>query len=379
MSWGALADAVTAAAAHPVTAAPVAADLATEPTAPVSRLTQLLTASQLTRVSRRLALSIPAFRTGHTKITKQPGSWPLRAWRGDYLSPNQPAWLTNPDPRITYLELLSSTLDDGVFADRAYWLVTARGADGFPLRFRKLPLEDVIDDASGIRLVKGADTDYPGPVVYADGRILESIIPFRWSGMGGISGAGAVTVDLAVSLLAAATGYAKSPLPQTTLTAEGSIVLDDSEIDALLDSWDAKRAARATAYLQGVKLDTVGWSAKELQLVEAREHSALEIARALSLPASAVDSSNGASLEYSTTVENRRDLVEALRLWVAPIEQALTLHAAPRGTDLRHDVTSFLRDDPATRMSVWASGIASGVLTVAEARAQEPLATGSGT
>jgi hypothetical protein len=373
VTWGDLAGAVDAQRRTPVlaTATPAASPRSTSP--------GIIENARLAYVTRRLALTIPAFRAGHARITKQPGTWPLRTWRGDYVLPEQPAWLRNPDPRRTFTDLVSATLDDAVFHDRAFWHVTRRGVDGFPLAFEQIKAERVTEGPAGW-LVDGKPADAltgPGPVVLADGRILESFIAMTWNGLGGMRGAGAVVVDLALALLTAAAHMAKSPMPQAALKpSDGARQLDDTEIDELLDEWEAKRAARATAFLQGVTLESIGWSAKDLQLVEAREHSALEIARALALPAPAVDASNGSSLEYSTTVENRRDLVEALRLWTAPLEQSLTLHATARGIDVRFDVTSYVRDDAATRMSTWAAGIASGVLTIDEARSQEPLATG---
>lgn len=346
-------------------------------------LLSILTKAQAGQVTRYLGMTIPAMRSGHAKITKMPGTWPLRAWARDTLVPFQPAWMANPDPGATWTSLISQTLDDAIWHDRAYWRVTRRGADGYPLAFQRVPAVDVQDDGTTV-LVKGktpreAFPDDPGPRILLDGsgRILESFLVFRWEGLGGLRGPGSVVVDLALALMSAASNYANAPMPQTTLELDASAgLLTDEEVTAILDKYEAARQARGTAYVQGGKLTHNGWSARELQLVEAREHSALEIARSLALPASAVEATNGASLQYSTTVENRRELVEALRLWIAPVEQVLTMHALPRGVDARLDVTSYLRDDASTRMSVWAAGIASGVLTEAEARAQEPLATG---
>jgi Phage portal protein len=340
------------------------------------RLALLLSTAQLSRVTRHVGLTVPALRAAHGIVTKKPATWQLRAWQGDYLAQTQPAWLANPDPRLTWFELCALTLDHGVWHDRAYWHVTRRGADGYPLAFELIDPQRVTDDERGMWVDgKPADAlDGPAPVILSDGRILESLIPIRWQGLGGLGRAGSVIVTLALNLLSAASRYADSPLPQAAIRSTSGAKLKDTEITALLDGWDLARASRTTAYLESAELETFGWSAKELQLVEAREHVALEIARALSIPAAAVDASGGDSMTYANVVDRRRDLVEALRSWIAPIEQALSLHAAPRGTDIRYDVTAFLRDDPVTRMSIWASGIASGVLTVPEARAQEPLA-----
>lgn len=382
VTWGGLAELATAlAAAAPVVPDPVPAPAPAAAPTVRGDLASLVSTSQLLRVTRRLALQIPAVRAGHAKITKTPGTWPLRLWQGDAYASAQPTWCAAPDPRITFGQLVAETLDDAVWFDRAYWRVTYRGRDGYPLRFERVPVDRVTDDAFGIRVDGRPPSEVwpsmPGPVVLSDGRILESVIPFRWCGLGGLNGAGSLVMDNALQLLSAATNMARSPMPQALLTPDGPTgQLSDQEIDDLLAAWEEKRRAHATAYLQGVKLDSVGFSAKDLQLVEAREHSALEVARALALPAAAVDASSGASLTYSTTVENRRDLVEALRLWAAPLEQGLSLHAAPRGVDVRFDVTSFLRDDPQTRMNTWATALACGALTLEEVRAAEPLATG---
>lgn len=354
--------------------APTTAGAATSD--PVARVLSILTAAQLARVTPTVAMYVPAVRSGHAKVTKTPTTWPLRAWSGDVLTATQPAWMRNPDPRRTYFDLIASTLDQAVWHDVAYWRVTQRGADGYPLAFELLDRDAVVDDAQGVRLASGELN--PGPVVLADGRILESILPMRWHGLGGLARAGSVVVELALALLSAALTYANDPQPQQTLVNESPTMLTDDEIDTLLDGWTEARQTRGTAFLQNVKLESNGWSAKELQLVEAREHAALEVARAMALPAWAVEASNGASLTYSTQVENRRDLVEALRLWTAPLEQTLSLYALPRGVDALFDVKAYLRDDAETRMRTWQTGIAAGVLTVDEARAAEPLATGKG-
>lgn len=385
MTWGALAEAATRVTAP----ATVALEAPTVPSATFAldlgatgSLLQLLTKAQLGTISRRLGMTLPAMRSGHAVITKRPARWPLRVWKGEQLALYQPAWLSNPDPRITFYELVSATLDDAVWEDRAYWGVTKRGADGYPLSFERIPVERVTE-MDGELLIDGKKPSeampyLAGPVVFGDGRILESVIPFRWNGLGGMAKSGSVIVDLSLSMLSAATNYANSPLPSTILTPEpGAARLDDDEVEALLAKYEEKRAARATAYLNGVSANFTGFSARDLQLVEGREHNALEIARALSLPAPAVQASNGASLEYSTTVENRRDVVQANQMWNAPLEQGLSLHALPRGIDVRFDVTADVRDDALTRMQIWTAGLASGALTLDDVKRQEPLAGGA--
>ncbi len=170
-----------------------------------------------------------------------------------------------------------------------------------------------------------------------------------------------------------------NPLPSVVLSNEGPD-LSDSEIDALLTAWETARARRTSAYLNSaVKAETKGWSSRELQLVEGREHAALETARLFALPAFALDAAptGGATLTYGNRVDNRRDLVEALRPWITVVDQTLSLDAVTvRGDRVGLDVDAYTRDDPKTRMETWAAGIGAGVLSPAEAREHEPLATG---
>jgi hypothetical protein len=394
VSWGALAvmieamrhenDAAAGAKPPGATSSRSAAELASD-----RALRNAVATAQTETASRRWAMAIPAFRAGHALITKRAGTFPLSVWEGDYRSDQQPAWLNNPDPRRTLAELVAGTLDDAIWHDRAYWRVLRRGADGYPLAFRRVPAEHVTEQpdpdgelpptltVNGKPWPEGSTS--PGSVMLSDGRVLDSLIRMSWDGLGGFRSWGAPVLRMARALMEAAARYANYPQPSTVLKNKG-IELDDDEIDDILDDWDAARAERVTAFLnRDLDLDTIGWSAKELQLVEAREHAAVEIARALALPATFLDAHapKGGEIQYANVVDRRRDLSESLRVWRAPIEQALSLHALPRGEQLRFDDTAYVRDDPNTRMDVWEKGIRCGVLLVDEARAQEPLATGA--
>src|SRR5207247_188144 len=99
----------------------------------------------------------------------------------------------------------------------------------------------------------------------------------------------------------------------------------DTERDAVLQAWEDARNLRATAYTNApIESKQFGWSSRELQLVEAREETALEISRLFGLPARALNASYGDSMTYGNVVELRRDLLEALRPWLTPIEQTLS-------------------------------------------------------
>jgi phage portal protein BeeE len=129
----------------------------------------------------------------------------------------------------------------------------------------------------------------------------------------------------------------------------------------------------------------VGYSAKDLQLTEAREHAALEVARLLQLPAFAVDAKGGDSMTYANIVDRRKDLVESLRPWTTVLTQTMSMDVRldgapprglllPRGVRAEFDAAEYLRDDANTRMGVWAQGLDKGILQLDDVIDQEPLA-----
>src|SRR4029077_12027794 len=159
----------------------------------------------------------------------------------------------------------------------------------------------------------------------------------------------------------------------------------NEEIQALLDDWETARQTRSVGYLNDVvDYQTFGWNAAELQLSEASEYAALDVARIFGLPARAVDATTGDSMTYANVVESRRDTLDALRPWMAPVEQTLSLTArasrpqglvVPYGIRVRLDIDDYVRDTPATRMDTWDKALSPGVLPLAEVRSAEPLAT----
>jgi hypothetical protein len=95
--------------------------------------------------------------------------------------------------------------------------------------------------------------------------------------------------------------------------------------------------------MAGLQLNSVGWSARELQLVEARDQDAVAMAQLLGLPLYAVSApSKGSSLTYSNMADNRRDSISALSAFARVIEGRLSLpDFTPKGTEVRFDSASW--------------------------------------
>jgi hypothetical protein len=325
------------------------------------------------------AMSIPAVRKAVATISGTLSTFALRLWTDAGMQTSGvPGWLTQPVDGRTLQYVLKHTVDDLIWHDRAYWQITARYTDTLrPSRFRYIAAERVLP------IHNTGDVDAPPAAYWVDGIEVPKSAPlvvFDAAGLGGLRLYGWAMLDLYVRLMEAAGRYADSPLPSMALHNTGAD-LDPDEVAQLLAAWEAARQARSTAYLNSVvKAEAFGWSARELQLTEAREHAAQEVARLFALPAFAVNAADASPMTYANVVDRRRDLIEALRPWVTVIDQTLSLPPiTPSTQQVRMDVAAYTRDDPATRMTTWATGIAAGVLTVEEARAAEPLATGSQT
>lgn len=343
------------------------------------QLAEMVARSKLGRIARTEAMQIPSVRRAVHTIAGTLATFTLSQWTGGRRTPVGPAWLGQPEPGRPLYATLKRTVDDLIWHDRAYWrpcdwYVSAQPRDKWrPARFGYVSAERVtpLHDLDNL--------DAPPVAHLVDGDRVENLVCFDGAGLGGLRFAGWTMLDLYARLFDAADNYARSPLPSVALHNTGPD-LDPDEINDLLLAWETARANRSTAYLNAVvTAEKMSWSARELQLVEAREHAALETARLFGLPAFALDAAptGGASLTYGNRVDNRRELLEALRPWITVIDQTLSMDAVTvRGTRIGLDVDAYTRDDPQTRMATWATGIAAGIITVPEARAAEPLATG---
>jgi HK97 family phage portal protein len=328
----------------------------------------------LDQVNESVGRSIPAVRRAVHVIAGTISTFPLSAWRdGIRLRDEQLAaagltWLHQPDPQKTLTTTLVGTLQDAIWRDRSYWLVLDRYVNGYPAQFRRLQPDrvSVVEDVHDPDLLETVIVDgQPVP--------LRRVVMHNWSGIGGLRRWGFEILDLYLALQAAAARYAVAPHPKAILKNHGADLADD-EVDALLAQWEAARDTRSVGYLNDVvDYETFGWNASEMQLVEAREHAALEVARLFGLPAWALDATGGDSMTYSNVTDRRSDLVESLRPWMTPVEQTLSA-ALPRGVTVTFDATAYTRDAPEARMRTWAAARAAGVLSEQEIRRAEPLA-----
>lgn len=328
-------------------------------------------------VSRAEALSVPACMRALNLVTTTVAGLPLERITPDAVRMDL-GWLEQPEADRPRFKTFNDTLLDLYMDGRAYWRITQRLADGSPAMggVEYLPLD---------RIGEGPTKDHPLTV---DGKPIPArdVVGFHgWHD--GIRRHGARILRTALALEKAAKRYADTPMPSTILRNTSTYELDDAEIDALIAGVKKHRNEEAIGYINaGLEVEEVGWNSRDMQLVEARQFTASQIANLVGVPAGLVAGANtsGSSLTYQSVTQENRGLIDfgltpAIKTLEARLSmsdvmgKAWTNQVTPRGTVVRFNVNALMRGNPLERAQVYTQLIPLGVLTVEEARAMEDL------
>ncbi len=315
-----------------------------------------------TAVSRSLAMSVPAFRQGVNLIAGTCGTFPLSLTNAEFQPLPLPTFLTQPDPDEPASVTWTKVYADLILYPYAWILVTERLGDGFPRHGIHLPSDQVriAEDRVWWR-----DEDVTGRVLRFDSPTAPGAL---------VEGQRILTTSLLIE--EATRRFARMDLPSGHLKQTGGPELLQDEVDALLTGWETARTTRTTAFLsQTVDYQVNAFNPGDLQLVEARNANAVDIARLLNLPPLFVNAETGASLTYSTTESQGRALLNSclvpyLSAWTGRVSMG---DITPRGQYARHDLDAFLRPDLQTRSQAYATLTAAGLVTVDEVRRMEGL------
>lgn len=327
------------------------------------------------QIDRGEAMQVPALARARNVIAGTVGLLPLVLWTPDGSRVRNPRpWIGQPERDVPAAHTMAWTADDLMFHGIAYWRVSAEyAADSRPLAFERIAPSRVTPDRDRrtARVVGWRVDDRPAPRTGV-GRLI--VFPGLEEGL--LVRAGR-TIRTAVALEKAASNYADEPVPTSILRNTSGAHLPDKKVSELLGAWRTARKSKATAYLDALELQIVGLDPAGMQLVEARQHIAIEIARVCNLDPDYVGANaSGSSLTYTNVTQERRKLVDfTLRHYLTTIEQRLSMDdVTTTGQLVRFDLDDFLRADPQVRAQVLATLLEQGVLTVDEAREREQLA-----
>lgn len=338
-----------------------------------------------TYVTRDTAMSVPAFRRAVNLVGTTLGQMHLRAETGASAPAPEPPILRQIDPKRTNVALLTDVYVDLCLWGAAY-LYNPRWNSEHGWRYngtskrkhRSLEIvrpEDVAQvrrDGYTIYRYDAKGVSHPVEVP------IEAMVAFE-TAAGHWLRDGAKAINTALLLEDAVRMYAQTPIPTTVLKNTGPRKTP-KQVEELLAIVEESRRKRSTAYVgRDLELDSFGFDAQQIALVEARAQAILDIARLTGIPALYLSQGiNGSSTYYSNLTQQRIDLHSALQPFATAVEQRLSFDdITGEGSYVRVDFGPFLRIDPLMRAELYSKLIPLGVMTPDEARAFEELTPAS--
>ena len=323
-------------------------------------------------VDRNTAMQVPALARARNIICGTIGSLPLETrLRADNSYVQSPRVINQPDQRVAGSGVYFWVAEDLLFYGVSYGLVTEVFQE-FPNRIKSwtriVPTRVTVNYNPAATEVIGYSLD--GKKVPDQG--VGSLIVF-YGVDEGILSRGGRTIRTAHELEKAAYNFAQEPTPAMALKSD--INLPSERITKLLESWKVARQTRSTAFLNAnVELQQFGHNPRDLQLVEARQYLAAEIARLCNIPAWYLNADTG-SMTYSNVTQSRRDLIDlSIKPLLVSIEQRLSQpDFTPQTQHVRFDLNDFLRGTAEERARVWQILNSIGALSVEEIRELEDL------
>jgi HK97 family phage portal protein len=332
-----------------------------------------------TNTTRQLAMSVPSVARARNIICGTIGSLPLTTFNritGQYVDPHRV--INQPDPRVAGFVIYNWLAEDIWLYGAGYGQVLEMysSTDGGRVRaWTRVSPDRVTVDTDFLNTeITGYKVD--GKSVPLQG--VGSLIRFDGPDEGLLHRAGK-TIGAAVYLENAAVNYAKEPAPMMVLKSNGTN-LTAERISALLSAWKVARQSRSTAFLNAdVELQQFGFDPKTMQMAEARQYVALELARACGIPAYFL-SAESTSMTYSNAVTERRSLVDfSLRPILKAIEERLSLpDFVPNPVMVRFALDDFLRGNALERAQVYEILNRIGAMSVEQIQREEDLIPNEG-
>ena len=327
-----------------------------------------------TSTTRPLAMSVPSCARARNIICGTIGSLPLEQYNkltGAHVEPQRV--ITQPDPRVAGFVIYNWLAEDIWFYGVGYGQVLDMysATDGGKIRAWTRISPDRVSVQTNANGTEILSYRIDGAAVPPEG--IKSIIRFDGFDEGFLNRAGK-TINAAVYLENAAINYAKEPAPAMVLKSTGTNIPAE-RVSALLSAWKIARQSRSTAFLNAdVDLKEVGFDPARLQLNEARQYLALEIARAAGIPAYFL-SAETTSMTYSNAISERRGLVDfSLRPILSAIEKRLSMpDFVPQTTEVRFDLDDFLRGNALERAQVYEILNRIGAMSVEQIQEEEDL------
>ena len=324
----------------------------------------------LSSATREQAMAIPTIARARNILCSL-ATLPLEQYvksTGAHIEPNRV--INQPDSRVPGSAIYAFIAEDLLFFGVAYGQVMSMYADGRIQEWTRVAPNRVTykTNANQTEII-GYTVD--GLDVPAMG--VGSLVVFNGLDEGFLSRAGR-TIRAAIALENASEAFAKEPVPMMVLKSNGTN-LTSERIGKLLEAWRVARTTRSTAFLNAdVELQAMGIDPNKLQLNEARQYVALELCRAIGLPAFFA-SAETTSMTYSNATAERRSLIDfGGRNLLLAIEQRLSMpDFVPAGSEIRFSLDEYLRGNPLERAQVYEILNRIGAMSVEQIQEEEDL------
>jgi HK97 family phage portal protein len=303
---------------------------------------------------------------------------PMDAYRGYGRMP-QPRLLGRPDPDRAGSWFVQVNVEDYLLAGNAISLITARGADGWPLATTWLPatwvylvwnqyagpenaltytyLGQELPIADVVHVRRGADRNYP------------------------VRGVGVVEEYLStLDRVAMEEEYERGALAGGAVPSVAVItpqpVLDQDVADEAKDAWMQKFSGpqREPVILpNGTQVIPLAWSPTDTQLAEARRMSLLDVANMFNLDGYWLGAPVAGMTYRTAGPQYQQVLRTSLEPVLADFEDVWSNAWLPRGTNVRFRRSQLLREDLATSMTAAVAGYGAGIMSLEESRVEVGL------
>lgn len=353
-----------------------------QPYQPINTLLQGLMRG-IGRIDRERALRVPAVVKGRNLLCSI-STLPLEAVDEQNRVQRHPL-LKQIDANVENVTTLAMTLEDLIFEATAWWRVTARGSDGYPVSaVRYAPGQVSMTPPKNYRhgyLPSGLPTEpntdvglYRGKFVWMGGEPVTWADVIRFSSPNPaflVSGEPVIRRALALHLLADM--YTKNPEKRGYFSSRPGDPppADMAAVQKTIDEFN--RGTRAYGYMDGLELHPIQVSTPaEMLLVNQQQHASLEIANALGLDPEDLGVST-TSRTYQNAIDRRRDRVNDV---YSPFMRTITDRlgmpdVTKRNVSVRFVLDDFLKADPKTRAEVQQIYATLGATDAAEIRDDE--------
>ena len=299
-----------------------------------------------------------------------------RSQAGEWVEVSTPSVFVQPSTESTLSTWLYQLWSSLLTAGNAYGLVSATGANGWPLSV------DLIDpgavtwhDEGGewvTKVDKVAVARWPlGPLFHVP---LFTVAGKPW----GMSPVESAKAAIGAGLSAEAFGssfFNAGGNPNAIIYAESELSAEQAEgIKSAFVKATAGSSREPAVMGAGLRYERVQVSPDEAQFLDAQRFTVEQVARIYGVfPEMIGGATSGSSVTYANREQRAADwLTFGLMPYLIPIEESLST-LVPRPQRVRFNTGALLRADTKTRYETHAIGVTNGFLTVDEARSLEDM------